>query len=196
MNKNLVGIAKKVCEFAGNYTDPIVPVVIIAVFKAILRPAFTLSNKHQPPERKRYAALREFLTELVAIPTYLTVSKLASGPLANALAKKHAISPEMIPKVGKVFSFIAITIAAGAIIPTLCNLVIKPIMNLYDKSQQKHKLKEIKEPKPSLNISLDNNAVPAFPAIRSIQTPTGINQSQASPWANFYRLPGMKVGGL
>ena len=56
----------------------------IAAAKGIFRPIFTMSDKKEKPETKKYTAIREFLTEFIAIPVYL-----ASGKVAQSVIKKY-----------------------------------------------------------------------------------------------------------
>ena len=66
-----------ICKKLGESNKATYAVVSIAVAKGIFRPIFTMTDKHESKETKRYTAAREGLTEVVAIPTYLAVGKLA-----------------------------------------------------------------------------------------------------------------------
>ena len=100
---------KSALKALGKNNNPAYVVVAIATVKGICRPMFTMMDKNESPETKKYAALREGLTEVIAIPTYLTCGALA-GKCA-ALFKDPAKSE--IAKHNLRF-------------PGLCSLVIKP----------------------------------------------------------------------
>ena len=68
-------------------------VVAIATVKGICRPLFTMMDKDEDPETKKYAAIREGLTEAVAIPVYL-----ASGKLMEKFADKLAVPKNFMDK--------------------------------------------------------------------------------------------------
>lgn len=58
----------------------------IAAAKGIFRPAFTMSDKKENYDTKRYTAIREGLTEVIAIPVYY-----ASGLISKSISKKIAV---------------------------------------------------------------------------------------------------------
>ena len=74
---------KNICKSLGNNNKSIYPVVAIATANGIFRPAFTMLKKGENPESKKYAALRECLTEIIAVPTYWF-----SGVLLGKCGKK------------------------------------------------------------------------------------------------------------
>ena len=47
---------KRICISLGRNNDPVIAVLGIAVFKGIFRPLFTMMDKEEKPERKKYAA--------------------------------------------------------------------------------------------------------------------------------------------
>lgn len=55
----------------------------VAMANAIFRPTFTMLKKGENPESKKYAALRELITEVIAVPTYCI-----SGILAGKFGEK------------------------------------------------------------------------------------------------------------
>jgi len=70
-------LIKRICCSLGENNHPTYAVMAIALFKGILRPTFTMMDKKQDPESKRYAAFREGVTEAIAFPTYYIFGKLA-----------------------------------------------------------------------------------------------------------------------
>ena len=132
---------KKICEHLGKMNKATYAVVAIAVAKGILRPIFTLADKHETKETKKYAAAREGLTEVVAIPTYLGVGKLSE----TIAGKLQGLSPEKLELAKHNANFIGVCIAALFVIPFLASIVAKPFSkNVKNNSETNHKL-DIKE---------------------------------------------------
>ena len=73
-----INTAKKVIESVGKQTTPTYAMVSVATANAIFKPLSTLMDKKEKPETKKYTALRELLTECVAVPTYILCGALAS----------------------------------------------------------------------------------------------------------------------
>ena len=123
---------KKLCIKLGENNKPIYAVMAIAVAKGIARPTITMMDKHEDPQTKKYTAMRELLTEIVAIPTYWACGEL-TGNLANKLnlpADKKALARLN-------FMFLGVCAAALVVIPALASLTIKPFMNSIQKSSKK-----------------------------------------------------------
>ncbi len=121
----LADIIKRTCKKLGENNKPTYVVMAIATVKGICRPTFTMMDKTENPETKKYTALREGLTEVIAIPAYW-----ASGELAGALAKKAFSKDKALAgRAEKNLMFIGVCAAALFIIPGLCSVAIKPIMD-------------------------------------------------------------------
>ena len=86
----LVDNMDKIFTWFGKYINPAFVSASIAAAKGIFRPIFTMSDKKQDKKSRVYAALREGLTEGIAIPVYL-----GSGALAKYISKKVAKPEEM-----------------------------------------------------------------------------------------------------
>ena len=87
---------KNICLSLGRNNKPTYAVIAIATVKGICRPAFTMMDKTEKPETKKYTALREGLTELIAIPVYW-----ASGELAGCFSKyltRKVVKEDFLPK--------------------------------------------------------------------------------------------------
>ena len=171
----------------------------IAATKGIFRPAFTMSDKHENYETKRYTAIREGLTEVIAIPIYYlsgVVSKSISKKIAvpknfvskriyqkykagdtsdevtNALKHANELAKVNLPKIMSTTAFAGVCISALFVIPLMCSATIKPIMN----GIEKHDLKKKNNVNP--NVKTINNKQNTFKSLY-----TGYNS-------------GMKVGGI
>ena len=203
---------KNICKKLGENNKPTYVVMAIATVKGICRPTFTMMDKKEKPETKKYTALREGLTEAIAIPVYwacgeiaakfgkYVVSKAKDAEFAEAAKKGKEYSQEMKDemksaaiKKGKTgLMFIGVCTAALFIIPAVCSAVIKPIMNAMgmkapqgDKKAEPQKL-DIKEG------TKDN--IPQAPQINQ-----PIKQIERPQMANLYSsasASGMKVGGV
>ena len=124
--------AKKIIESIGKNTSPVYAVVAIASANAIFKPLSTLTDKKEKKETKEYTALREFLTECVAVPTYIICHKIAENG-AN-LIKDTA----KVQRAKSNLGFVGVCIAAVFVIPALCSVVIKPMTDrIYRKSESK-----------------------------------------------------------
>ena len=100
----------------------------IALFKGIFRPIFTLRDKKSDPETKKYTAMREALTELIAIPVYVAIPLLGKKIIVDKL---YAKKPDAFKKAANTnIKFLGV-LASTAIIPAVCNLIQPPIMESY-----------------------------------------------------------------
>lgn len=129
---SLTNTIKKVCESIGKDNNPAYVVVAIATAKGIFRPLFTMMDKKESPETKKYTALREGLTEVIAIPTYLACGALAGK--GAALIK----DPEKAKMAKHNLRFIGVCAAALIAIPGLCSLVIKPFTDIIFHKNKKN----------------------------------------------------------
>ena len=186
-----MGLANKfrnICIKLGENNKPTYAVMAIATVKGIARPTFTMMDKHEDPETKKYTALREGLTEVVAIPAYW-----GCGELAAKIAKQMKVSPEKQALAGHNFMFLGVCAAALFVIPALASLAIKPFMGLIqgDKNkkkeapQEEHKL-DIKENEVLENVNPVAMQKPQE-FTRPLQTISISNYIAAKP-------AGMKVG--
>ena len=168
---------KKLCIKLGQNNKPIYAVMAIAVAKGIFRPTFTMMDKHENPETKKYTAIRELLTEVVAIPTYW-----ASGELASKCADKMKLPADKKALARTNFMFLGVCTAALLVIPAVTSLIIKPVMKKIQANNQKDKL--------SQNINVEIAQTPKEPNFKSkkIQNPYNTIYNKTSL--------GMKVGGL
>lgn len=136
---------KDICLSLGKHNDALYAVLAIAMFKGIMRPTFTMMDKESDKETKKYAAFREGLTEVIAFCSYIATHNIIL-PLAVPLAKKAKVSPK---KVKNGLSLVSVCLTAGLIIPAVCNVTLKPIMNgitkLSNKKEQKNNGLDIKE---------------------------------------------------
>ena len=183
----------------GKSNSPTFVAMSIAAAKGIFRPAFTMTDKKESYETKRYTALREGLTELIAIPVYYlsgvasqriseklaipkyfmkkdVYQKYASGDTSkevlSAVEQAKALAEKNLPKMKLTSSFIGVGLSALLFIPLICSITIKPIMSAIEKKNTKTDMK-----KPNSEIPPVKNLT----AFKSVYP------------KNVY---GMKVGGL
>lgn len=122
---------KRICESIGRDNNPAYAVVAIATAKGIFRPLFTMMDKKESPETKKYTALREGLTEIIAIPTYLACGALAGK--GAALVK----DAEKAKKAKHNLRFVGVCAAALIVIPGLCSCVVKPFTDkIFHKNEK------------------------------------------------------------
>ena len=85
----LANIIKNTCKKLGENNKPTYVVMAIATVKGICRPTFTMMDKTEKPETKKYTALREGLTEVIAIPAYWACGE-AAGALWSSPDRKRS----------------------------------------------------------------------------------------------------------
>ncbi len=195
----ITNVVKKICSNLGNNSRPIYPILAISCANGIFRPTFTMLKKGENPESKKYAALREGITELVAMPTYFLTGILGEKLGEKIAVKAHEADIAKRIKAGDVISetvkqemkasaikkgqaglgLIAICIAAGVVIPALCSVVVTPIMKKIGKKPEETPKK----------LDIKENAVPVKEI--PVQPLTQINRPIFNNWNS-----GMKVGGV
>ena len=192
-------IVKNLCSKLGGNSKSIYPILAISAANGIFRPTFTMMKKGENPESKKYAALREGITEVVAMPTYFAVGMLgekfgkmiAEKAVDKDILKREAagetiadaVKKEMKLAAGKKgasgLQLISLCIAAGIIIPAVCSAVVTPIMSKIGKKPDAKKALDIKE------NAVQETVMPVKTNIKPIARPTFNNFSS-----------GMKVGGV
>lgn len=132
---------KRICESLGEHNDALYAVLAIAVFKGVMRPTFTMMDKDSDKETKKYAAFREGLTEAIAFASYIITHKIFKI-FAPKIAEKTGKS---VKKVTNGLSLFSVCLTAGIIIPAVCNLTLKPVMDLVKSLGDKKKNKITKD---------------------------------------------------
>ncbi len=117
-------IINKLCETLGENNKPIYTVMAIACGKGTVRPILSITDKKEAPDARKYAALREVMTEFIGVPTTFGLGLLGEG-LASLLAKKGSVKYK---NANSVLSFLGICCAAGYFVPKFCNIGMPPIM--------------------------------------------------------------------
>lgn len=149
-------IIQKTFKFMGdNKNSAILVACLIAGFKGIFRPIFTMQDKQSDPKTKKYAAIREFLTEVIAIPVYIAIPSIFGKIAVNSYSKanKGAINEVAQKAIEANVKFLGV-LASTAIIPAICNVIQPPIMNVIQKNGETKK-----------TTITDNNSVPAVPTV-------------------------------
>lgn len=138
MNKSL---ANRIFKFMGDNPDSAIWVAVaIATFKGIFRPLFTMMDKKSDSETKKYAAIREGLTELIAVPVYILVPKAGKRLIVDKFYKE---APKVTKKAVEANVKFLGVLASTAIIPAICNVIQPPIMTAYKRSQEAKKLAQV-----------------------------------------------------
>ena len=182
MAGNFTGKLKSLCKNLGENCKPTYVVMAIATVKGICRPTFTMMDKHEDYETKKYTAIREGLTEVIAIPVYWGLGEL-SGKCAKFL-------PEELQKQGKKNAmFLGVCTAALLIIPGLCSATIKPIMDKFFPNK-----KEDEQVEKKLDITSPASQVENVCAVCNTPLPTN-SKPMMQTFVNRTHS-GMKVGGV
>lgn len=152
---------KSLCEALGKKNKATYVMVSIALVKGIFRPIFTMSDKKEPIESRKYTAMREGLTEAFAIPIYLAVDWLV-----GKATKK--IVPENAPKIMGInarrlaetnLNLIGICIAAGIIVPAVCLFATSKLLKKPGDKQDAQKL-DIQSPTDNLVKPVEVSQLP------------------------------------
>lgn len=149
---------KAIIESIGRNNKPTYAVMAVAVANGIFKPLASLTDKNEAPETKRYAALREFMTEVVAVPTYWACGELAAKVAEKAFKNEPLKQPMAKTNMG----FLGVCLAALFVIPGVCSLVVKPFTNLIYKDKKDDaapKLDVISESEMPLVKPADANVV-------------------------------------
>jgi len=132
----------------------------IAIFKGILRPTFTMMDKKSDPETKKYAAMREGLTEVAAFPLY-AVTPWIAGKIVDKFVSKE--TEEFAKKRIKTNAKFLAICASTLIIPAVCNIMQPPIMAAYKRSQDAKKAKMAENMPKAITLnkpSFSGNSLP------------------------------------
>ena len=171
---------KSTLTYIGKNVKPYWPTVAVASAELIFRPLFTMMDKKSPEETKKYTALREGVTELIAAPTYLALPILAakgSDLLKIKDAKAAKMAKHNLQTVGT-------WTAALFVIPGLCSAIVKPFMDkIYAK---KHKNESAK-----LDVTSKTEDI----KIPSQVTQTGNTIYPHRVSLSAFQNYGLKVGG-
>lgn len=119
----------------GQKIKPSHTMVTVAAAELFFRPFFTMMDKKAPSETKKYTALREGITEVVAVATYLS-----AGKLAPKIAKTFCKDPIKLAKATHNIELVGVWTAAVLVIPSLCSLVVTPFTKkLFNKKDNNQK---------------------------------------------------------
>lgn len=160
-NKNILD---KTFKFLGdNANAAIIVTCVVAGFKGIFRPLFTMMDKKSDPETKKYAAIREGLTEVVAIPVYIAIPTILGKMIEKAKAFKTPHDKKIAQGNAKFFGVCASTL----LIPAVCNVIQPPIMKAYKAKQEakkaqmnKAQLAEVNKPTFKGQLFKGQNVIP------------------------------------
>lgn len=190
----LSNLIKNICKSLGENNKAIYPMIAIATANGIFRPTFTMLKKGENPESKKYAALREGITEAIAVPTYWASGELMAKLGKYIASKATDINIKKLEQQGQILTdkvktemksdaikkgqaglmLIGVCTAAGLVIPALCSVAVTPIMSKL---------------RPQKSLDIKENAVTPPQTIlpkQKIDRPVFKNISYS----------GMKVGGV
>jgi len=204
---------KNICKKLGENNKPTYVVMSIAAVKGICRPTFTMMDKTEKPETKKYTALREGLTEAIAIPVYWACGEIAGKFGKFVVSKDMDKKFEKFAKEGKKYTdevkdemktaaikkgekglmFIGVCTAALFIIPAVCSAVIKPVMDAMG-MKAPHGDKKTAEPK---KLDIKEGVKENIPQAPQVSQPTKpIKRPQMANLYTSSNAAGMKVGGV
>ena len=163
-------------DFLGrNKNSATIISCLIAVFKGTFRPIFTMTDKSQDPKTKKYAAIREGVTEVAALPLYA-----ATPTLAGMLVKKF-YNGAFSDRVETNSKFLGVCLAT-TLIPFVCNWIQPGITKM------------IKNHEAKKNPQLNNPVAPPQYQQNPVN-PVGKPQVSNVAFSAVKMNYGMKVGG-
>lgn len=152
LSNKILELGKKTLISVGKNNKPIYAVMAIAVANGIFKPISSLTDKKEKPEARKYAALREFLTEVVAVPTYWACG-VGAAKLGESLFKNN---PEKQAIAKTNMMFLGVCTAAVFVIPALCSAVIG-FVNYKLKKEDNTKAKQFDVTSNTPNIKIYPN---------------------------------------
>lgn len=170
--------------YIGKNIKPHWPTVAVASAELIFRPLFTMMDKKSPSETKKYTALREGITELIAAPTYLVVPILAakgSNLLKNA-------DPKTVKMAKHNLQILGTWTAALVVIPGLCSAIVKPFTDKIYNKKGKSEPAKLDVTSKTPDIEIQKTPISQTGNVSKITPNYQVNM------ANFSNS-GMKVGG-
>ena len=176
MKNTFPQLYRTVCKKLGERNDAIYGAVTIAISKGILRPTFTMLDKKQDKESRKYTALREGITGAIALCAYLGTHK-GVEKLVKYICKKGNILNKT-EEVKATMSLITISLTALFIIPGVTNAITPSIQKLIAPRKS--------EPLKKKAITSNNN--PNFEGKNTIY------KNNYSYSANPYTKYGMRIG--
>lgn len=121
--------------------DPAITIAAICATNAIAKPIITMSNKKESPERKKFAALTESMTELTAlglcIPSTMIFQKIIAPKVINNSLPKD--------KQATLIQFASLSglIAANLLIAPVATQMVK-LFTSKNKNQSKQNIADVK----------------------------------------------------
>lgn len=171
---------KDLCMYLGSNNKALYGALTIAASKGVLRPTFTMMDKKQDRDSRIYTAFREGLTGAVAFVSYLATDAVVEK-LATVLAKKTNHLKEL-HKMQSTLSLITVSLTALFIIPGICNMATKPLLNFFrgkkDDQPQNPVSAAVNKPQPVKTVNFGN-----------------YGRMNVYHMNNFYNS-GMKIGGV
>lgn len=175
---------KNLFIYIGTHIKPIYPVLGVAAAQTVFKPLCTMMDKKSPEETKKYTALREGITEIVAAGTYFGCNKL--GEMGAKLFK----DPHVAERAKHNLGLLGIWTAALVVIPGICSLVVKPFTEKIYASKQKNPQNKLDTGSEQENHLLPKQNVAYTGSFLLNNTPNPISNYKLMNYSNT----GMKVG--
>lgn len=120
---------EKICTYLGKNNNALYGALTIAVSKGILRPTYTMMDKKQDRQSRVYTAFREGTTGAVAFGAYILTNHFVEK-MAKPICEKAKI-PDKLTQVKSTLSLISVSLTALVVIPLVCNLITKPLLDTF-----------------------------------------------------------------
>ena len=126
---NFTETLKKVLISVGKNNKPTYTVMAVATANGIFKPISSLTDRKEKPEARKYAALREFATEVVAVPTYWACG-VGAAALGDKLFKNN---PDKKAMARANMMFLGVCTAALLVIPAVCSVALMALDKIVKK---------------------------------------------------------------
>ena len=177
---NLTSTLKNVLESVGKNNKPTYTVMALATANGIFKPISSLTDKKEKPEARKYAALREFATEVVAVPTYW-----ACGVGAAAIgAKLFKNNPEKKAMARANMMFLGVCTAALLVIPAVCSGALYVLEKF---------MKQDKKPVEPARVNPQEDSVKNVEIKNSADTTTKFGSIYTPSMSAFANRGGLKI---
>lgn len=170
----------------GGLLTPKNIVVGLKLVNMVSRPAITMSNNDIPEETRKYAATREFFTELFGVVTTLTVGSFIERQGGQYFARKHLghnldkkefenliknstnsltdIKMQKTRTFILISSFVGAAFTGGILTPVLNNLLLNPIMSKIITKKTRHN-----SPEAALALNNQENVFKKYQNIQDLK---------------------------
>ena len=171
LSDKILVLGRRFFTIVGKNNKPTYPVIAVATANGIFKPISSLTDKKEKPQARKYAALREFCTEFVAVPTYWACGA-GAAKLGDKLFKEN---PQKRTVARANMMFLGVCSAAFLVIPAVCSFGLK-VLDAFKKSPKRDEPAKLNSAVQNIQIERDSVGSPKFGAVSRPQMNTFVNR--------------------